>query len=150
MTQTSMGKIESSLIQAPEAQMTLSGQGRLQNGEAFVAYGEAMTNPAGFDDNGPPEMMKRLSEDIFSDRREIRVIITPTAACNGLYVAEKTGEGFLVKELMNGTSDATFDWMSIGSMKGQERDRINKRFIVEEPQPTLDVEDKARNDEGLK
>jgi len=38
------------------------------------------------------------------------VKLTPTDECNGLYVAEKRGESFVVRELMRGVSNATFDW----------------------------------------
>jgi len=38
------------------------------------------------------------------------VQITPTADCNGLFVYEKASTYFIIKELMSGISNATFDW----------------------------------------
>lgn len=44
------------------------------------------------------------------EEHPIIVKITPTADCSGLFVAEKAGDHFVVKELMKGNSNATFDW----------------------------------------
>lgn len=42
-----------------------------------------------------------------------RVLLTPTAACNGLAVTRKDADGFVVTELAGGRSDATFDWFVV-------------------------------------
>ena len=52
--------------------------------------------------------------------------ITPTADCNGLFVAEKTSTSFTVKELRNGTSDATFDWEVAAKRRGYETVRLQQ------------------------
>ena len=54
------------------------------------------------------------------------VQITPTADCNGLFVAEKAGTSFTVKELRNGTSDATFDWEVAAKRRGYETVRLEQ------------------------
>jgi hypothetical protein len=46
--------------------------------------------------------------------------VTPTANCNGLYVAEKSNSTIVVKELNDGASDATFDYLVNGIRKGYE------------------------------
>jgi hypothetical protein len=56
------------------------------------------------------------------------VQITLTADCNGVFVAEKSATGFTVKELMGGTSSATFDWEVAAKRKGYEATRL-ERFV---------------------
>jgi hypothetical protein len=52
---------------------------------------------------------------------DIRVIATPTEQCNGLYVEKKSVNGFIVKELINGRSSASFDWIVIARIRGYEK-----------------------------
>jgi hypothetical protein len=63
----------------------------------------------------------------------MRVQVTLTGDCNGVYVAEKTiagpstGSGqasFTVRELRGGTSNATFDWEVAAKRKGYEDVRL--------------------------
>jgi hypothetical protein len=56
------------------------------------------------------------------------VQITLTGDCNGVFVTEKTGEGFTVRELMGGTSNATFDWEVAAKRRGYETVRM-ERFV---------------------
>ena len=69
------------------------GTGRLENGSAVIHLDPMFLEVTHIDETHP-----------------IIVKITPTADCNGLFVAEKAGDHFVVKELMKGNSDATFDW----------------------------------------
>jgi len=50
----------------------------------------------------------------------LTVQVTPTANCNGLYVASKLPTEIVVKELNGGTSDATFDYLVNGIRIGYE------------------------------
>ncbi len=43
------------------------------------------------------------------------VTATPNGECNGLYVASVDKSGFIVKELMGGTSSATISWIAVGN-----------------------------------
>lgn len=52
------------------------------------------------------------------------VQITPTADCYGIFIAGKTATSFTVKELMGGTSAATFDWEVAAKRKGYEDERL--------------------------
>ncbi len=54
------------------------------------------------------------------------VQITPTADCNGLFTAEKTNTSFTVKELQNGTSNASFDWEVAAKRRGYEAVRLEE------------------------
>ncbi len=69
------------------------GFGRLKNGEVRIELDPVFLETTSIDDAHP-----------------IHVRITPTADCNGLYVAEKGDDYFIVRELMQGSSNATFDW----------------------------------------
>ena len=43
------------------------------------------------------------------------VTATPNGECNGLYIASSDKNGFIVKELMNGSSNATVSWIAVGN-----------------------------------
>ena len=58
--------------------------------------------------------------------RPMLVQITPTADCNGLFVAEKTRTSFTVQELRNGASNASFDWEVAAKRKGYETVRLEQ------------------------
>jgi hypothetical protein len=46
--------------------------------------------------------------------------VTPLEECNGLYVAEKSPQRIVVKELLGGKSNARFDYLVQGVRKGYE------------------------------
>ncbi len=54
----------------------------------------------------------------------MRVQVTLTGDCNGVYVSEKTATGFTVRELRGGASNATFDWEVAAKRKGYEDVRL--------------------------
>lgn len=126
---TSAGELSSAAMLAPEAMMTFCGRGQLQNGEAFVPYAEALL-PQAESSNGAMKNSAAIAREIFAAPQTVRVIITPSAACNGIYVAQKTAEGFIVRELLNGTSSATFDWMAAGVLKDREIKNSAERSIA--------------------
>lgn len=43
------------------------------------------------------------------------VTVSPNGECNGLYIASVDAKGFVVKELMNGTSSANISWIAVGN-----------------------------------
>jgi hypothetical protein len=45
-----------------------------------------------------------------SDPRNVTAYLTPRADCNGLYISELTNEHLLVKEMLNGVSNVSFDF----------------------------------------
>ena len=55
-----------------------------------------------------------------SPEAPIRVIVTPTSECNGIYVVRKSASGFAVQELAGGKSKATFDWLVVGRRSGND------------------------------
>ncbi|MCD6360014.1 MAG: hypothetical protein J7M38_04055, partial [Armatimonadetes bacterium] len=102
---TSAGLARTHNISSPKAEFSFSGSSRLSYGEAEVTFAPTW-------------------QDCISDVEEYRVLITPTEMCNGICVVEKTPTGFKVKELMNGSSNASFDWMVRAVKKGSATEKI--------------------------
>lgn len=86
------------------------GSGRQENGVAVIKLDPMFLEVTHIDAEHP-----------------VIVKITPTADCNGMYVAEKAGDHFVVKELMKGTSGATFDW-EVNAKRIHHEDARMERF----------------------
>ncbi|HLF52298.1 hypothetical protein [Flavobacterium sp.] len=82
--------------------VTTRGTNALKNGTTFVAFKEAFRN-------------------LVSKEELINVTVTPTSETNGVYVSEVTSEGFYIKENQKGTSNASFNWVAIGTRAGFEK-----------------------------
>jgi len=85
------------------------GGGKLINGQATIYLDPIFLETVTIDADHP-----------------MRVQITLTEDCKGVYVAEKTATSFTVKELMGGTSDATFDWEVAAKRRGYENVRLKE------------------------
>lgn len=85
-------------LQSQGTEYVFSGSDTLHAGQRFVD----------FDD---------ITKDIIDPEQEMKVTVTLTNNANGIYVSEKTPDGFMVKELLNGRSNATFDWVVIASRR---------------------------------
>jgi len=83
------------VIESPVVELTLSGSSQLKNGVAKITFGYPFN-------------------ESLSDKVPIRVLITPTVKCAGLYVEKKSMNGFTVKKADICPDDTTFDWMAIG------------------------------------
>ena len=105
---TSTGNVLTSAVTSPSAKFFISGSGDLNNGMASVAFDQVFV------------------EAVTPDA-ELSVLLTPTADCNGLYVASKSQNGFVVRELQGGISDASFDWIAI------VRSPIHEELLIAEP-----------------
>ena len=86
-----------------EREIILSGSASLRSGMARIVF-------------------ERGISEVIADNTPLRIIVTPTGECNGIYVAEKSPIGFTVKELMDGRSNVTFDWIAIGRLKVKDLD----------------------------
>ena len=84
-----------------EVDVTTRGVGRLSNGESYITFKDAFKN-------------------LVSNTEAINVTITPTGETNGVYVSRITKDGFFVKENLKGTSNASFNWIAIGTRSGFE------------------------------
>ncbi len=89
-------------ITSPDMEIVISGSGSLVNGQTVISFDNSYNN-------------------VFSKNIELKVIVTPTSECNGVFIKNKTSNGFEVKELINGRSNATFDWIAIARVKGYEQ-----------------------------
>ncbi len=84
--------------ETPEILFEDFGTGKLVNGEAYIKIDELM------------------SDHIFVDERHpMKVFIQLEGDCNGVYVTEKTKNGFKVKELQNGRSNVSFSWNMVAN-----------------------------------
>lgn len=84
------------IMHAPETPEILFqdyGTGQLNNGEAYIKIDPILTKNIFVDDNHPLKVFIQLEGD-----------------CNGVFVTEKSSEGFKVKELQNGNSNVKFSW----------------------------------------
>ncbi len=92
-------------IEAPENWFEDFGSGRLSNGEAVIHLDPvfAQTVNTGMD---------------------YHVFPVPNGDCKGLYVAEKTASGFVVRELGAGKSNIAFDYRIVARRKGYENIRL--------------------------
>ena len=79
--------------ETPEILFEDFGSSKLVNGEAYISI-----DPI-------------LARNIYVDEKyPIRVFIQLEGDCNGVFVTEKTKNGFKVKELQSGTSNVAFSW----------------------------------------
>lgn len=79
--------------EAPEILFEDYGTAELVNGEVYVPIDEILKEALYIDDKHPLKVFIQLEGD-----------------CNGVFVTEKSKNGFKVKELANGTSNTKFSW----------------------------------------
>ena len=84
--------------EAPEVLFEDYGIGKLQNGEAYINLDKIVSKSLKIDENHP-----------------LKVFIQLEGECNGVFVSEKTKNGFKVKELNKGKSNITFSWHIVGN-----------------------------------
>jgi hypothetical protein len=87
-------------MSSESAEITISGTGTLQMGEVVITFATS-------------------TQEIIDESQSIKVNVTLTSleALSGIAVIEKSAQGFKVKELNNGTSSSTFDWIVIAKRK---------------------------------
>lgn len=83
----------------PELVVNDYGTGRLISGKCHVAFDAALSNSITVDDTFP-----------------LKVFIQPEGDCKGLFVTNKTRQGFDVVELQNGKSNIPFSWSIAASL----------------------------------
>jgi hypothetical protein len=95
---TQDGFVQTYGIQSQKNELMISGTGALVGGVSQIVF-------------------ERSFADAISSDAAIKIIVTPTTECNGVFVANKSTNGFTLKELLSGTSNAEFDWIAIAQMK---------------------------------
>jgi hypothetical protein len=90
-------------LEGPENGLYARGRGQLVNGIAHVALPESFTLAAA--------------------EQSLTVQLTPMDECMGLSIVKSTltRQGFTVRELMNGASNAEFSWFANGVRRGLEQ-----------------------------
>jgi hypothetical protein len=104
--ETQDGFVQTYGIQSQKNELMISGTGALVGGVSQVVFEQSFA--------------AALSSGV-----AIKIIVTPTTECNGVFIAQKSKDGFTVKELLGGTSNAEFDWIAIGQMKPQLTEKMN-------------------------
>lgn len=84
--------------EAPEILFQDFGVGQLVNGQARISIDPLLKGSLHIDNEHP-----------------LKVYVTLEGDCKGVYVTNKTSDGFTVKELQGGTSDAAFSWQIVAS-----------------------------------
>lgn len=79
--------------ETPEILFEDFGTGQLVNGEAYIKVDPVLSKNIYVDDEHPMKVFIQLEGD-----------------CKGVYVTEKTKDGFKVTELQNGSSNVSFSW----------------------------------------
>jgi hypothetical protein len=85
------------------------GKAQLKDGQVTVYLDPMFLETVTIDDNNP-----------------MRVRLTLTDDCKGIYVSQKTANSFTVKEIDGGKSDATFNWEVAAKRKGFEDRRLEE------------------------
>ena len=86
--------------EAPEVLFEDYGTGRLNNGNVYI------------------NLDKTLAKNIIVDEQHpLKVFIQLEGECNGVFVSEKSLQGFFVKELKAGTSNVSFSWHIVANRK---------------------------------
>jgi hypothetical protein len=114
-------------VSALESTIYFKGNSQLENGTAFVEFSDKYAALLG---NAPV------------------VTITPNAECNGVYVSSVSKNGFTVRELMNGTSNAAFSWIAVGERSDNTIDEKSLRIVCD-PQFDDNVKRSLNTDSNL-
>jgi hypothetical protein len=91
-------------LEGPEAGTYCRGEGTLVNGVAVLDLPDHFS--------------------LVTNEKGITVQVTPTAECNGVFVAKYDNKQITVKELGGGKSNATFHWLVNGVRKGYENYQV--------------------------
>jgi hypothetical protein len=104
---TSLGRFAFYSEESTEHWFSDFGSAQLSNGEAKI-------------------FLDPIFKEAISEKNPYIVLLSLTSDSNGLYVAEKNKDYFVVKELNQGKSNATFDYKIIGKRRGYEDIRLEK------------------------
>jgi hypothetical protein len=97
-------------VSSVDATIYSKGSAQLVNGQAFIEFDDTYS--------------LLLGENPV-------VTVSPNGNCNGVYVAEVTKEGFTVRELNNGASNAPISWIAVGNRIDNRMDEATR--IVSAP-----------------
>ncbi len=129
---TSVGTQDMYAIQSPTSEFVFSSSSQLVAGEARIVF-----------DQG--------TQDIIDPLQPLKVTVTLTSAgSKGVYVAEKSAQGFVVKEIDGSTGTATFDWIVVakrqdyaGLVAPSDQAPLPEAVMPSAPEPTATSTDVA-------
>lgn len=96
------GKVTMFAPEAPEVLFQDHGVGKLINGKVHISL--------------DPHLVKNIE---VSKDHPLKVYVQLEGDCNGVYVTNKTAQGFDVVELAGGTSNVSFSWMIVATRKNE-------------------------------
>lgn len=104
---------------------------RMRNGATATAYGSKSTEPT-MEDTGTSHLVNgtaavpldRVFAAAIDSSAPYRVFITPDGDSRGLYVAQKSPTGFVVRESQGGRSTLDFDYRIVATSLGHARERM--------------------------
>lgn len=99
--------------------VSTKGTGKLVNGTAKIT----------FDTN---------YSQITAKDKPVIVTVTPMGETKGVYIAEVTNDGFIVKENGNGTSNASFYWIAIGEKNNANELNVPSELLAKDFDANLD------------
>lgn len=99
--------------------VSTKGTGKLINGTAKIT----------FDTN---------YSQLTSKDKPVIVTVTPMGETKGVYIAEVTNNGFIVKENGNGTSNAAFYWIAIGEKNNANELNVPSELLAKDFDANLD------------
>lgn len=99
--------------------VSTKGTGKLVNGTAKIT----------FDTN---------YSQLTSKDKPVIVTATPMGETKGVYIAEVTNDGFIVKENGNGTSNASFYWIAIGEKNNANELNVPSELLAKDFDANLD------------
>ncbi len=123
---TSQGDKDMYAVQSPNSEFVFSSSSQMVSGEVKVVFDQYV-------------------QEVIDQQQPIKINITLTSGeAKGIYVSEKTAQGFTVKELNGGNSNATFDWMVVASRKNEEAQTnsgniINNSIINNTGNPSVNL-----------
>ncbi len=100
------GESNNHIMYAPEAPEVLFqdfGVGKLVNGATTIVIDPILAKNIVVDTNHP-----------------LKVYVTLEGECNGIYVTNKSKNGFTVRELQNGNSNVSFSWQIVANRKDRK------------------------------
>ncbi len=101
--------------EAPEVLFQDFGEGQLTNGECIITI--------------DPILAKNIRVD---ESHPLRVFITLEGDCNGVFVTEKSQNGFKVKELAGGTSNTNFTYQVVANRADEQLPGLKESKYSEE------------------
>ncbi|MEM1185517.1 MAG: hypothetical protein AAGI53_11030 [Planctomycetota bacterium] len=123
------------------ATITMNGNTGAKNGiVSLPTFGERLmyaveSTEVWFDDIGSAQLVNGkatilldpmfLEAVVIDEANPLKVFVTLTGPANGVWV-EKFANGFVVHELMNGSSNATFDFRIVAKRRGLEHARMER------------------------